>query len=553
MKHFKRRHFLLPVLFICFLTIAAISPGKRYFEIAKNLEIFVSVFKEVNTFYVDEVDPETIIKTSIDAMLYSLDPYTNYIPEEKSEDFRVQNTGEYGGIGAITSMIQGKTKVVMLYKNFPAYRNGLLIGDEIIGINGVDISKMNREAINHLMKGQANSKVNLTLQRYGKKEPIQLYMEREKIRISCVPYFGIVDDSTGYIKLTEFTQNASKEVKNALLSLKISGAKSVILDVRNNPGGLLSEAVNITNLFLPKGVETVSTRGKIESNNNTYKTLNEPVDTDIPLAVLTNGSSASAAEIVAGVIQDYDRGLIVGQRSFGKGLVQVTRPLSYNGQLKITTAKYYTPSGRCIQALDYSHRDRFGNVASIPDSTKSAFDTKNGRIVYDGGGIEPDIKTLRSELSPFSTHLYKKGLIFDYATKFYYEHPSIVKAKEFAINDEEYVDFIQWIQDKEYDYKDEAETHLTSLKTIATQGKYLESVQENLNALEEQIKKNKNQVLLLFQEDIRHLLEREITARYYLEAGIIENTFHKDEDLREAITALNTPERYKMILGQESH
>lgn len=388
-----KKRILYPLAFI--VVIAGLSftqPAERYFEIAKNLDIFATLFKEVNALYVDEVNPNTLVRTGIDAMLASLDPYTNYIPEDEVEDFRTINTGQYGGIGAVTREIGNRTVVTMIMEGYGAQKGGLKIGDEVLKIDDLELSKLSREQSGQLMKGQVGTPVSLTIKRMGVEQPIRLEFKREKIKVNNVPYFGMVGKDIAYIHLSDFTPDAGKEVRNALVALKDQGAQGVILDLRGNPGGLLIEAVNITNLFLPKGKMVVSTKGKIPENNLSYETLNNPTDTEIPVAVLINRGSASASEIVAGTIQDYDRGIILGEKSYGKGLVQVSRPLSYNSQLKVTTAKYYTPTGRCIQVLDYGHRRDDGSVGSIPDSLKRSFKTTNGRTVYDGGGIDPDIK-----------------------------------------------------------------------------------------------------------------------------------------------------------------
>ena len=362
--------------------VAALSftkPAERYFEIAKNLDIFATLFKEVNALYVDEVNPNKLVRTGIDAMLDSLDPYTNYIPEDEVEDFRTVNTGQYGGIGAVTREIGKRTVVTMLMEGYGAQRGGLKIGDEIIKIDDISLAKLSREESGQVMKGQIGTPVSLTVTRMGSNEPIKLEFKRERIKLTNVPYLGMIDNDIAYIQLTDFTPDAAKEVKNAFIILKDQGAKAVILDLRGNPGGLLIEAVNITNLFIPKGKLVVSTKGKIPENNLSYETLNLPIDTEIPVSVLINRGSASASEIVAGTLQDYDRGIIIGEKSYGKGLVQVSRPLSYNSQLKVTTAKYYTPTGRCIQVLDYGHRRDDGSVGSIPDSLKKPFKTTTGR------------------------------------------------------------------------------------------------------------------------------------------------------------------------------
>jgi len=528
--------------------IAFTSPGDRYFQIAKNLDIFATLFKEVNALYVDEVNPNKVIKTGIDAMLSSLDPYTNYIPEDDIEDFRTQSTGQYGGIGAVTTRVDGKIKVSMVLDGYSAQKNGLKIGDEVIKIDNIDIRDMSAEETSELMKGQANTPVSLTVLRYGNSEPITLNFKREKVKISNVPYSGMLTEDIGYLKLTEFTMKAGEEVENAVKALKDQGAKKIVLDLRGNPGGLLLEAVNITNVFIPKGKAVVSTKGKITENNTTYKTLNHPVDTEIPLAVLINSGSASASEIVAGTIQDYDRGIIIGRKSFGKGLVQITRPLSYNAQLKVTTAKYYTPSGRCIQALDYSHRNKDGSVGKVPDSLKREFKTSKGRLVYDGGGIDPDITIENEDLSSIAYVLYNKGFIFDYATKYFYEHPEIANAKSFTLTSNEYEAFKKWLSDKDYSYTTEVENNLKNLTANAKEEKYYRDIQPQLAQLKATLEKSKNNDLNDFKHQIKELLEEEIASRYYFERGTVEASFDQDNTIKEAITVLNSNDRYAEIL-----
>lgn len=528
--------------------LAFSNPSDRYFEIAKNLDIFATLFKEVNALYVDEVNPNKVIKTGIDAMLSSLDPYTNYIPEDDIENFRTQSTGQYGGIGAVTTRVDGKIKVSMVLDGYSAQKNGLKIGDEVIKIDNIDIRGLSSEETSGLMKGQANTPVSLTVLRYGNEIPLTLNFKREKVKINNVPYYGMASENVGYIKLTEFTMEAGKEVANAVEELKEKGAENIILDLRGNPGGLLLEAVNITNVFIPKGKEVVSTRGKISENNTIYKTLNNPVDTEIPLVVLINSGSASASEIVAGTIQDYDRGVVVGKKSFGKGLVQITRPLSYNSQLKVTTAKYYTPSGRCIQALDYSHRNEDGSVGKVPDSLKNEFRTSNNRVVYDGGGIDPDLEVINEELSPIAYTLYTKGLIFDYATKYFYEHKNISDSKTFELSDSEYEEFKKWLADKDYSYTTQVEHHLAQLKEDALEEKYYKDIENDLKELKATLNRSKGNDLNDFKHQIKELLEEEIASRYYFERGAVESSFDEDQALITALEVLNNKTKYQNIL-----
>ncbi len=523
--------------------------GDRYFEIAKNLDIFATLFKEVNAYYVDEVNPNTLMKTGIDAMLESLDPYTNYIPEDDIENFRTLSTGQYGGIGAQTRRINGKVYVRMIFEGTPAHTGGLKIGDEVVAIEDIPIKGLSRSEVGKLIKGQINTPVSLTVSRYNKPDDIKLQFKRKKITIKSVPYFGMIDNEIGYLKLTEFTMHAGRDVRNAVEDLKEQGAKKIILDLRDNPGGLLIEAVNIVNVFIPKGEEIVYTKGKINENNSSYKTLNNTVDADIPLVVLINSGSASASEIVSGAVQDFDRGVLVGERSYGKGLVQMTRPLSYNSQLKVTTAKYYIPSGRSIQVIDYSHRKPDGSVGKIPESLKSAFKTRNGRVVYDGGGIAVDIEVINTSLPPIATSLLFGGLLFDYVTEYYYSHNEIASASEFELSDKEYNEFINWLKDKNYSYTTKVEKKVEELTASAKQEKYYDEIKDDLIKLKENILKNKNTDLYLQKDIIKYLLEEEIVSRYYLEKGEIEVSFAKDVVLIEAINVFKNLDRYYQILS----
>ncbi len=526
------------------------TPADKYFEITKNLDIFATLYKEVNTYYVDEVDPNKLIKTGINAMLESLDPYTNYIPEDDIEDYRTMTTGQYGGIGALIGTRNGRNMIIMPYEGFPAHDAGLKIGDEIIMVDGIDVKKKAYTDISKLLRGQANSKLNIAVRRHGTVDPIQVEMTREKITIDNVQYYGMVEDYIGYIKLSDFTTNAGKEVKNALVELKEQGATKMILDLRGNPGGLLNEAVNVSNIFIPKGSEVVSTKGKMTDWNKTYKALNPPTDTEIPLVVLTSSSSASASEIVAGVVQDYDRGVLVGQKTFGKGLVQATRPLTYNSQLKVTTAKYYIPSGRCIQAIDYSHRNDDGSVGKVPDSLKVAFKTRNNRTVYDGGGVDPDIVVELEYLAPIAVSLVNKGLIFDYATEYHYTHPTIAPSRDFELTDAEYQEFVGWLKDKDYDYTTRVENSIDDLIKMAKKEKYYEDIDEQIQSLKVKVHHNKETDLQKFKSDIKQILEEEISSRYYLRKGVVETSFSSDESIRSAVDILNDNERYHQLLQE---
>lgn len=538
---------LIPVLGV--FAFSFTPPADRYFEIAKNLDIFASLFKEVNAMYVDEVNPNQLIRTGIDAMLISLDPYTNFIAEDEVETYRTMNTGQYGGIGAATRVIGNRTLITMIYEGYPAQRNGLKIGDEVIKMDEVELAKISIEEANQLMRGQVGTTVKLSVKRVGVPGLINLEFKREKIKMSNVPYYGMVGINSGYIKLTDFTPDAGKEVRSAVVNLKDQGAKNIILDLRDNPGGLLFEAVNICNIFIPKGMKVVTTKGKVQNSNVTYETLNNPVDLEIPVAVLINRGSASASEIVAGTLQDYDRAVIIGEKSFGKGLVQIPRQLSYNSQVKITTAKYYTPTGRCIQVLDYSHRREDGSVGSIPDSLKQQFKTTNGRIVYDGGGIDPDLVVDSDEVSSLTKMLYVNGYIFDYATLYASQHSTIPPAREFKLTDKEYDDFVNWAKSKQYNYRSSVEIELNKLREQAKRELYYNELSPQIEQVAELVKESRKKELYTFRDQIRMLLEQDIASIYYLEKGVTEVEFKSDADIKKSMEVLSKPEYYKKILN----
>ena len=545
----KRKLIYLSLLLVIAVAFSFNKPAERYFEIAKNLDIFATLFKEVNALYVDEVNPNKLVRTGIDAMLVSLDPYTNYIPEDEVEDFRTTNTGQYGGIGAVTREIGKRTVVTMIMQGYGAQKGGLKIGDEVIKIDDIELAKLSREESSQLMKGQVGTPVSLTIKRMGVEKPIKLEFKREKIKLNNVPYAGMVGNDIAYIQLSDFTPDAAKEVKNALAILKEQGAKGVILDLRGNPGGLLIEAVNITNLFLPKGKLVVSTKGKIPENNLNYETLNAPVDTEIPVSVLINRGSASASEIVAGTLQDYDRGIVIGEKSYGKGLVQVSRPLSYNSQLKVTTAKYYTPTGRCIQVLDYTHRRDDGSVGSIPDSIKRVFKTTNGRTVYDGGGIDPDVKTEAREAHTLTQVLFEKGFLFDFAAQYVYNNPEPVDPRTFTLTDDAYSRFMSWMKDKNYAYKSYLEYQLHQFSEEAKKEKYYTELKGQIDAMQARIGDSKKNELVLYKDEIKMLLEEEIVSHYHLEKGGIEAGFKYDDEIKKATEILHNNEQYKKLLN----
>ncbi|SDG03133.1 carboxyl-terminal processing protease [Dyadobacter soli] len=523
----------------------------RLFEIARNLDIYATLFKELNAYYVDEINPNLLIKTSIDNMLRSLDPYTVYYAEDDIEDYMTMTTGKYNGIGAMVNSADGKHTVMMVYEDTPAQKAGLQLGDEITKINDIDLSTREDFDTGKLLKGQTQTAVKLTVKRYGNTKPLEITLNRDIVKVTNVPYYGMLNEEVGYIDLKDFTATASREVRNAFQELKGKGMKSVVLDLRDNPGGLLNMAIEISNIFIPKGEEVVSTKGKVSEWNKTYTAYNPALDTEIPVVVLTNNRSASAAEIVSGVIQDYDRGVLIGQRTYGKGLVQTTRDLSFNTKMKITTAKYYIPSGRCIQAIDYSHRNDDGSVGKIPDSLMTEFKTKNGRAVFDGGGILPDIITEKESFSPLAISLGRNRLFFDYAVKYHFEHPTIKPAKEFQLTDADYAAFTKWLGDKEYDYTTQVERDLKDLEASAKKEKSLEVIEDQLKALKSKLSHSKDNDLQIFKPEIKKILEEEIIKHYYLEKGMREASFNEDPEVKAALALFKDPARYSQILKKK--
>ena len=532
-----------------FLLMGLNNIDNKNFEIAKNLDIYFSLFRELNTFYVDEIDAGKLVKESIDDMLTSLDPYTTYIPESDIEDLRFMTTGEYGGIGALISKHGDEIMISEPYENFPAHKSGLRAGDVLLEVSGKSTAGMSTEDVSNLLKGSAGQEIKVKIKRYGEKKPLELNIVREKIVIDPISYYGMLDDETGYIYLSNFTKDCGEKVKKTFLELKEEkGAKKLILDLRGNPGGLLMEAVNICNIFIPKDQEVVSTKGKVSEWDKSYKTTGAPVDTLIPIAVIVNRGSASASEIVAGTIQDLDRGVIIGSRTFGKGLVQTTRDLSYNTKLKVTTAKYYIPSGRCIQALDYSHRNEDGSVGHIPDSLISEFSTRNGRKVYDGGGVVPDILVEEKSLSNLSVGLITQFKMFDYATKFRTENAAIKSVGAFDINDSIYSDFVNYVEKSNFTYTSETQEVLKELRESAKEEKYLDLAEEQIKALEKTLTPDLDRDLNRFREEISLLLKNEIIARYFYQKGSTQATLETDDAVKKAKEILANSADYKKTL-----
>jgi carboxyl-terminal processing protease len=543
------RSLLIAIIFIFGISISGNAQNEKNFEISKNLEIFISMYNALNKNYVDEINPGELMVEGMESMLATLDPYTVYIPESQIEDYRMITTGQYGGIG---SLIHKNGEYVVIsepYEGYPAHNTGLKAGDRLISINGEDMIGKPSDEVSKFLKGQPGTSIILVVERDGEENPLEFEIVRENITINDIPYYGMLKDGIAYIKLSGFTQQAGSKVKDAYLDLKNNNeVNGVILDLRNNGGGLLQEAVNVTNIFVDKGKLVVSTKGRLKERNQEHHTRFSGVDTKIPVVILVNAQSASASEIVAGAIQDMDRGVVLGQRSFGKGLVQNVIPLSYNSQMKLTVAKYYIPSGRCIQAIDYSHKDEDGYFSKIPDSLVNEFETMNGRKVYDGGGIEPDIRMQPRKYSRILISLLTRFLIFDYATSFVMENQEIGSPEEFEITDEIYNDFREFLADKEYDYVTACEEKLDDLKESATAEGSFDEIKEYYEQLRTAMLDHKEDDLISHRDEISNVLKLEIITRYYFQEGKVRASLRSDPEIKRAIQILLDPVTYESIL-----
>ena len=550
------RKIKLPVLFgvliLLFLggLVAFQTKNDRLFAIAKSIDIFATLIRELDTYYVDQIDPERLLTVGVEAMLEELDPYTEYIPEEESDDFRMLTTGEYAGVGALIGNRGAGNIVLMPYTGFPAQNAGLRIGDLLLQVDTIEVQKKSTSEVSELLKGPANTGVTVMVKRG--EDTLKYSLNRKKISLKNVPFYGKLDQKTGYIKLSDFTNNASAEVRNALVSLKAQGATQLILDLRDNPGGLINEAVEIVNLFIPKGKEVVKTIGKLQQVNYTYKTTKTPVDKEIGVIVLINERSASAAEIVAGALQDYDRAVLLGQKSFGKGLVQTTLPLSFNAQIKVTTAKYYIPSGRCIQAIDYAKSRKDGSTGTVPDSLRKAFKTANGRIVLDGAGIEPDEKVTEKSYAPISYTLVAGNHVFDYATTFFYNNPTIASPSTFEVSEEIYADFKKFLVGKEYDYTTYTEKSVQDMEKFLAKESYFDEVKEQLELIKSKVNHSKENDLDTHKKEIKKILSEEIVSRYYFQEGMIEASLQGDPVIELAKEYFASPARMTKALAGSS-
>ena len=540
----------LSLLLFIGLAFGATAQNDKGFEISKNLEIFANVYKNLHTNYVDDVDPGKTMKVAIDAMLASMDPYTNYYAESDMEDVKMQVLGQYGGIGSLIHQEGANIYVAEPYEGLPADKAGLKIGDRILAVNGESTEGKNNAEVSAAMRGQAGTKVTLRLEREGK--TFDVTITRAEIRLPNVSYSGIVNGNIGYIRLDEFTQNAAKNVREAFKRLKRDnpGLKGVILDLRGNGGGLMGEAVDIVNIWVPQNELVVETKGKVASKNIKSRTRMPAEDVDIPVAVLINGQSASASEIVSGSLQDLDRAVVIGERSYGKGLVQNILPMPYNSQMKVTVSKYFIPSGRCIQAIDYKHRDENGRAIKVPDSLKTAFSTRHGRTVYDGFGIEPDIEVEHPTSSLLSVALYNRFHFFNYALKFHREHDTIPSPKDFVITEEIYQDFINYLSDKTYDYTTYTENILSDLRKVAEEEDYMDNLKQQIDQLEKTYKEAKKDDLMRHRDEVSQLLKDAILVHYYYRKGCIEGALSDDPDVKKAVEILSSTAEYNRILNK---
>lgn len=539
-------------LLVCVVAIASIfSFGfvESYFELSKNLDIFSTVYREINVKYVEETNPGKLIKTGIDAMLLSLDPYTNYIAEADIEDYKFMTTHEYGGIGALIGTRQGEIIITEPYEDAPAAKAGIVAGDVILKVGDIFAKGKNSGELSELLKGESGTTVDVTIYRKATDETISTTITREKIKLDDVPYYGMIDAEVGYISLRGFTQTASREVKNAFEELKNEkGMKKLVLDLRGNGGGLLNESVNIVNFFVPKGEKIVETKGKLKEHYSLHRALNSPLDLEIPLVVLIDEGSASASEIVSGSLQDLDRAVLIGQNSFGKGLVQTTTELSYNSILKITIAKYYIPSGRCIQRIDYGKRDERGKPGNVPDSLITAYETANGRIVKDGEGITPDIELEVEQYSALLATLLNENIIFEFATRYFFDHDSIPQPEKFELTDEEYGRFVDFALMHHFEYKTGSTEMMKELRTMIEEDEFMDDVSNEFAALSAKLERDKRGDLYKFRDEIQVILENEITSRYYYSRGRIRAFMSHDPEAQKAAEVLNNKTYYNSVL-----
>ncbi|MBE6330427.1 MAG: S41 family peptidase [Bacteroidales bacterium] len=546
---------ILILIFFATFSVIAIANSKnddRNIEISKNLDIFNSTYKELELFYVDTIKPESTIKYGIDAMLGQLDPYTTYIPESELEKLKFMTTGEYAGIGCVIGKNDEGIYITDVYEGMPAYKNGLKVGDIITKIDGKQTSEMTTTEASEKMKGEAKTMVTFTIKNPISQKEKKVEVQREKIVIPAIQYYDTLSNGVGYININSFTEKSGDKFKEAFLDLKDNyKIKSLVIDLRNNPGGILDEAVEIVNLFVDKKSTVVYTKGKNPDLDEVYKARKEPIDTNIPLFVWVNRNSASASEILAGALQDLDRAVIVGERTFGKGLVQTTRELPYGGSLKVTVAKYYIPSGRCIQSIDYSNRSEEGYVTRIPDSLTSEFKTKNGRIVRDGGGINPDVQIEIKNHATVSYYLYHKNLIFNFVTQYMAKHANIGPAKSFQLSDKDYAEFVEYVKGQNFTYELKTEEGVKALKELIQSEGYLDYAKEEFEALEKKLTHNIDNDLKMFEKEIRNLISIEIVKREHYQKGEFIESLKRDDYREKTEELLSDEKKWKGILTAE--
>lgn len=536
---------------IMFMSQECIADDKHKFRLARQLSVFNNIVKDLNLFYVDSIMPDIMIDKGIAAMLSYLDPYTVYYPKEKSDELKMMTTGKYAGVGSTIRYHEEKKTAVLTepYEGMPAYKAGLRAGDALVSIDGKSVKGMSVDSVSDMLRGEPGTKLTVVVERPGVKKELAFKLERESIALPAISYYGMQEGNIGYISLESFTEDCSKDMRRAVVELKKLGATSFIIDLRSNGGGLLSEAVEIVNLFVPKGKTVVSTKGKIKQSNEVFETRREPIDTESPIVVLVNGQTASASEIVAGALQDFDRAVIVGTRTYGKGLVQSTRPVAGGGFLKLTTAKYYIPSGRCVQALDYSHVIDEGRTSRVPDSLTTVFHTAAGREVRDGGGIRPDVEVKSEELSTLIYNLLQDMSVFDFATEFCLENDTIEPAETFVVTDEVYREFVDFLKSRNFNYDLISARRLNDLKKVIELEGLADVVKDEISSLEKKLQVNLDHSLAHFSDDVKILIASEIVKRYHGQRGEIIYGLREDSDIKESYKILKDSKRYKEILS----